>query len=434
MASIKFIVKTKKNPSFIYIRFYHSKSFDITVKSGILINPKHWSNKQQRFKNIADIIPDKDLISKRIDEIRSHISSKYTKAYSEGEIITKLWMQNTIDRFNNRPKDGNDFETYFVPFIEKWIEESKTRINISTGKKINNKTIQKYYTTVKRIKELEVKHKFRLKHSDIGLHFHKLFVNYLVIDENYGNSTIEKYISQIRTFCREAEVEGYKVNPEYKSRKFSFRRNKPLDPYLNKEEINKIYNLNKLDDRLDNIRDLFIIGLWTGLRVSDFKQLKRMNIIKDDIVVASTKKTGVPVRIPIHHQVREVLNKRNGEIPHINVSEKALENLFNREVKNLAKLANITDPILGDKRDSETNRDVRGVYPKNELISSHICRRSFVSNHYGNLPNQSIMAITGHSSEKQLLDYVKISNENHIEKVRKYWEDEENKKLNLKIV
>ena len=74
------------------------------------------------------------------------------------------------------------------------------------------------------------------------------------------------------------------------------------------------------------------------------------------------------------------------------------------------------------------------MYPKYQLVSSHICRRSFVTNHYGEIPNQTIMAITTHASEKVLLDYVKISNDSHIETVRELWKNEEKEKSNLQIV
>lgn len=424
MASIRFFVKTKKDPSSIYIRFYHSKKFDVTVKSGILINPKHWSNKQQGFKNIAETIPNREVITDRIKDFKSHIISEYNVDYFEGEIIDRVWLQKLVDKFNNRPTEGADYETYFIPFAEKWIEESKTRINTDSGKQISVSTIRKYNTTIKRLNEFELMHTTKLKHSDIGLKFHQEFVSFCV-DKKYGNSTINKFISQIKMFCREAEAEGCKVNHQYKSRKFSFKREKPLDPYLTVVEIDKIYNIKIEDSRRDAIRDLFIVGLWTGLRVSDFKELNRMNIVGNDIVVASTKKTGVPVTIPIHHQVKNILNKWNGELPVISINGKSLENLFNREIKKITKLAGIVQPILGYKRDKKINRNVRGIYNKNELVSSHICRRSFVSNHYGKIPNQAIMAITGHASEKQLLEYVKLSNQEHIEEVRKYWMEEQ---------
>src|SRR5690554_3544986 len=263
MASIKFIVKGKKTVSNLYVRFYHSKEFDHTVKTGLLINANQWNNKSQRFKNVSEKIIDKSKIIEHTNNIKKLIVSEYNQAQSEGELISKLWLQNVLDHYNNRPKDGNDFEIYFTSFVEKWIEESKTRINLSTGQIIDIKTIRKYNTTLSRLKDFEKFSNMRLKHIDIGLDFHKDFVSYLSIEGRYGGTTIEKYISQIKMFCREAEICGYKINPQFKSRKFTFKREKPLDPYLNIEEINKIFHLEIEDDTLSKIKDLFIIGLWT---------------------------------------------------------------------------------------------------------------------------------------------------------------------------
>jgi len=437
MASIKLIVKTSKDPVELYVRlFYISKNKkrnDLFAKSGILIKKKWWSNKKQNFNAVSENFP-KQKIFLQINKLKDYIMNEFNDSFSNGETIDSIWLKNILNNFNKRPKtESENYNIYFIPFVTKYIEDSKNRVNLSTGKKINKRTIQKYNTTLERLKEFEKKYNLRLLHKDIGLSFHSKFVGFLSINGNYGATTIEKYISQIKTFCREAEVQGCEINPEFKSRRFSFRRQKPLDPYLTVEEITKIFELKIADDRLDNIRDIFIIGLWTGLRVSDFKQLKRVNIVDNNILIASTEKTLAPVVIPIHTQVKSILNKRNGEMPKINIGVKSWENLFNKKVKELCKEAGITEIILGDKRDKKTNRNVRGLYPKYKLVSSHICRRSFVSNHYGKLPNQSIMAITTHASEKQLLEYVKIGNEQHVEAVRKYWE-EERKKSNLKIV
>ncbi len=431
MASIKFITKGKKNPSHFYLRFFHSKDFDLTVKTGLLINPHYWNNKHQRFKTLADEIPDQAIITEYIEQLKGHIVSEYNKSYTNGEIITNQWLNYVVDRFNNRPKDGADYETYFVPFVERWIEESKERVNVASGKIINKRTIRKYNTTVTRLKEYEKKYNLRLRHSDISLRFHQSFIAYLV-SKAYGNSTIEKYISQIKTFCREVGVAGLNINPEYKSRRFSYRRNKPLAPYLNKEEIQSIFNLKIKNKTLDKVRDLFIVGLWTGLRISDLKEQKRMQIVGDDILISQTQKTLAPATIPIHPQVRGVLNKRNGKLPIFKLTPTALEILFNKKIKIICEKAGITKEIIGDKRDKGINRDVRGIYPKFELVSSHICRRSFVTNHYGDIPNRAIMAITTHSSEKQLMDYNKISQDQYVEMVRAHWKKED--LSNLKIV
>ncbi len=431
MASIRFEIKSKKNPSHLFIRFYHSKDFEAMTKTGILISPNHWNNKLQRFKSIAVSIADKEEITERLNGLKNFIISEYNKSYNKGEIISKPWLDSRVNKFNNRPTHENDTSVFFLPFVDKFINESKTRINPDTGKQLDIKTIRKYNTTLTRLKEFETKHKTKLKHIDIGFDFFQNFVSFLSIDCGYKKTTMNKYISQIKMFCNEVKIKGYNYNPEYESRRFYVKRGKIIDTYLNKHEIAKIYKLSFENERVDKIRDLFIIGLWTGLRVSDFSELERMKISGNNILISSTDKTNAPVRIPIHPQIKQILNKRKGKLPSFNLTPKSLENLFNKEVKNICKDAEITQNIIGDLRNRETNRDIRGIYPKYKLISSHTCRRSFVTNHLGVLPDKAIMTITTHSSIEQLHKYDKKTSEEYIEEVRKHWEEEQNSKLKV---
>lgn len=431
MASIRFIVKGKKNPSYLYVRFYHSKDFDETTKSGMLINPNHWNNKLQRFKSIAEHIPDKETIMNRLEDLKNHIRVAYNHSYQKGELINKNWLEKAINKFNNRPTHFNDEEVFYIPFVENYIEESKTRINPNSGKPLDIKTIRKYKTTLERLKEFEAKHKVRLKHIDIGLTFFKDFISFLSIDGKYKKTTMNKFISQIKMFCNEVKVKGYNYNPEYESRRFYVKRDKTIDTYLNKEEINRVFELSIEDERQDKIRDLFIIGLWTGLRVSDFSELERMKIAGNNILISATEKNDAPVKIPIHPQIKHILNKRNGALPRFNLTPKSLENLFNKQVKVICKNAGITQEIIGDLRNKETNRKERGIYPKYKLIASHTCRRSFITNHLNVLPDKAIMTITTHSSIEQLHRYNKKTSEEYIEQVRKHWEDEQKAKLKV---
>lgn len=432
MASVRFEAKGKKNPSHLYVRFYHSKDFDETTKSGILINPVHWNNKHQRFKSIADEIPDKDEITEDLENLKVFIISNYNQSYKRGELISKDWLDEKVNKFNNRPTHENDTSIFFVPFVTKFIEDSYTRINPATGKPIEIPTIRKYGTTLKRLQDYETKYKTKLKHIDIGFKFFKKFVSFLSIDGGYKQTTINKYISQIKMFCDEVKVKGYKHNPEYESRRFYVKRGKVIDTYLNEEEINKIFELEIENERLDKIRDLFIVGLWTGLRVSDFSELDRLQISGNNILISSTEKTNAPAKIPIHPQIKSILGKRNGELPRFTLTPKSLENLFNKKVKEICKDAGIINDTIGDLRNKDTNRDERGIYPKYKLISSHTCRRSFITNHLGVLPDRAIMTITTHSSVEQLHRYDKKTSEEYIEDVRRHWEAEKSK--NLKIV
>lgn len=129
------------------------------------------------------------------------------------------------------------------------------------------------------------------------------------------------------------------------------------------------------DDGLNKIRDLFIVGLYTALRISDFSEIERLKIVSNNILIRSTVKNIAPVKIPIHPKIKSVLTKRSSELTEFNLTPKSLENLFNKEIKNLCQEAKIDEEIMGGLGSKHTNRKERGTYPKWKLISPHTCRR-----------------------------------------------------------
>lgn len=239
----------------------------------------------------------------------------------------------------------------------------------------------------------------------------------------FNGTNIQKYLNIIKGTCRDAKTQNIEVNPEFEHKSFSFKREKTHDTYLNIEEINKIYNLDlSNNERLDNVRDWLIVGVWTGLRISDMKRLTAINSNNGTISI-KTEKTSASAVIPIHHNVKAILDKRKGNFPRPISDPK-----FNEYIKEVVSKAEITEMIYGGKSievklpsGEKAYRKKNDYYPKNELISSHTCRRSFATNHYGKLPNKTIMAITTHSSEVQFEKYLKQSHLEHIEKFKELW-------------
>lgn len=418
MASIKFNIITKGNPSNLNIRFYHGREIDCNAKSDILIDPKLWSNKMQNLKPAVDQRL-KNLYQTQIENLKKEITLQFNKDYSEGALINSKWLTNTVKTIHKRPIGENDYSMFFVPFIEKYADESENRINLKTGKKIAARTIQKYRTTIKQIKAFENTLKLKLKLTDINLEFHKKFTNYLKLEQNYSNTLIEKIISQIKGFIREAKEMGYEINDEIESKKFTFNRDETIDTYLNTDEIDLIFKLDLSDNEsLDNVRDIFIIGLWTGLRISDLNRIDQFHFSNNSIKIIETQKTGSTVEIPIHPMVKEILKKHNNELPRI-ISEQK----FNNYIKKVCELAGIDEMVLGSVKNAETNRKEKGYFEKFKLITSHTARRSFATNHYGKIDDRTLMAITTHKSVSQFHKYIKTTQKEYADRLAKYWNE-----------
>ncbi len=432
MATVNYLVKGKKYYSNILLRFKDGRRFDLTTSTDIKIDPRHWSKARQKVKLIAGNAS-KDAINKHLDKLETFIINEFNLDNMEGVFIDIKWLKKKIAKYFNRPIDELEMDkVYFIAFVENFIQIAPSRIVKGKNKVVSEGTIKKYKTTLHKLNEYEKRYMTKVKFTDLNLTFYDKFIHLLNKEQNISMGTIGNYIKTIKTIAREAKLQGLPVHEHINHPKFFGPSSKAISIYLKDTEINTIYNHNfSTNERLDNARDLFIIGLRTGLRVSDFLRLKQTNI-KEGYFEIETKKTGQNVIIPMHPQVKATLKKRDG-FPH-----KISDQKFNLYIKEISKEVGLIQKVEGSKINSETKRKVQGMYPKHELVTSHICRRSFASNLYGKLPNMVIMAITGHQTEAQFLKYIKITPKENAQKLHEYWqkqqEENSHESLTMKIV
>lgn len=425
MATVNYRIsdKAKKDPTKIYVRFKDA-GIDIETPTNIPVFRRHWSAKKQSVKSASDSDDYRDSVNKQLSELKAKIFSKYNEDQHNGITLNTQWLKDVILVFHNKhTSTASDKEVFLTSFGNFYAEKSKERINPRTGKKLSKRTYQDYQNSVTKIEDYETKIGKKIRLDKVSLIFHKLFTDYLRENQLLGENTIGGIIDNIKVLMRDAEKYGYKVCPDYKSREFISPSAKTTDIYFNETEINKIKNHSfELNGYLDNARDWLIIGLWTGLRISDFLKLKRSDY-NDGFIQNNNFKTGIPVIIPIHHDVQTILDKRNGELP-----REISDQNFNDYIKTVAEKVGITEMIEGSKMvkiekldKTEVSRKVLSKYRKCELVTSHICRRSFATNLYGKIDTLTIMKITGHTTEKQFLDYVKITPKEYAERLKLLW-------------
>jgi integrase len=154
-------------------------------------------------------------------------------------------------------------------------------------------------------------------------------------------------------------------------------------------------------------RNKFLLGAYTALRVSDFNYLRNINISSGYFRV-TTKKTGASVVIPIHPAIHKMMEEG------FDISTPISEQKINTHIKEVARLAGITQPVEATKL--VNHRAVVDWWPKCDVITTHTARRSAATNMYkAGIPTISIMRITGHTTEKSFMKYIKITNEENAE-------------------
>lgn len=433
MATVNFkINQTKKDLTKIYVRL-REKGIDLEIPIGITINKNHWNQNKQEIKNVADADHYRIKTNTILKKLEARIFSRFNDATSVGENITQQWLKDVVSEFQNKPTSTTiNAQIYLTDFAETFIEASRSRKNLKTGKPIKRRTIQDYENVNGKLKRYENLVGQKIKMDAVNIIFHTTYVKHLREKEHLGENAIGGQISIIKQFLRDAEIQEIKVHPAHRSKQFYAPSFKPKDIYFNETDIELIKNHSFIkDSNLDNARDWLIIGLWSGLRVSDLLKITKRDILKLGFIDNSNFKTDIKVKIPIHPDSQAILDKRGGEFPKSLPPQK-----FNTFIKDVAKEVGFIEIIDGEKMmpvvDKDGNeihddegkkmyRKTNGSFHKYELVSSHICRRSFASNLYGKIDTLTIMKITGHTTEKQFLDYIKITESIHAERLADLW-------------
>lgn len=426
MATGSYRIKTTNDVNSIYYRFKQGVQFDVEISTGLQVPLGRWSSTKQQILPTIDV--DFKNINLKLKEFDLFVNKEFNDSKISGKkiLISGKWIKERMDLYfknGSKSKTVNE-QVFFVDFITKFIEDSPLR-KTKKNTPIKKRTIQDYQTTLNKIEDFEKYIGEKVNLDAVDLNFHTLFLDYLETVAVLNPNTIGGYIDNIKLFCRSALLKKHVISMEFKDSQFYTPSNSTQDIYLKEEEIINIYKTKYAQDYLDNARDWFIIGLRTGLRVSDLLHLSRKSI-DDGFIELRNKKTDYPVIIPLHSNVSEILDKRNGEFP-----RKISDTNFNLYIKEVAKIAGLTEITYGGKiselsieiqgKKKTIHRKVVGEYPKHELVSSHICRRTFATLLYGKIETLTIMKITGHQTEKQFLDYVKITPKEYAEKLKAYW-------------
>lgn len=404
MATINFFIKGNKDPSTIYVRFRHGRNHDYTKSIKKLISPKDWSdNKKLPHPRNTEL---KNLTVK-IEKLSRKISDGFNE--SDLDEIDGQWLENLIDVFNKDPNANNKeirLQSDLISNnIENLINSASSRENGKGGFGLSKSRINSY-KNLKRI-FLEFQGSRRLKIRDVDMKLGRDFLSWMLNEKGYAESYSRKKIDDLKTVCNDAQIQGISVNSQLRKVKGGKSKN-PFIVYLSVEELNKIKQYDYKEDHLKNAVKWLLLGCDIGQRGGDLLNITEKNFVRleqMEVIELTQQKTGKLVTIPILPTTKELIKT--------GLPKKITPQKFNEYLKKICELAEIDEVIEGSlvpesmkKESKQDKRKVVGHYQKWKLISSHVCRRTFATNHYGILPTPLIMQITGHSSEKMLLNYI----------------------------
>ena len=416
MASINFLYRSTKDKSNLSLRLlfrYNGKDYVFGSKTKLEVEKTYW-NKQHKKKSKDITITNKQTeINIELNKIENHILGAFNSA--DPDKVNKEWISAQVDLYYNPTQKEKTIPIDLINYIDFYIDYRKDEVKKTSLKKFN---VIKH-----KLQKLEKFRKKQILILDINNDFKNEFVSYCK-NELYSQNTIQRELAIIKTFCIHARFLGLETHYQLDSLRLDKAKVEKI--YLTFDELSRIEEINsdELTVSLDNAKDWLIISCYSGQRISDFMRFTENQIRIEEgkhFLEFTQMKTSKLTTIPIHPKILEILKKRNGKFPYRISDQK-----YNDYVKEVCKLAGLNELVKGSKMletkiGSKTFRKQEGLYKKYELVTSHIGRRSFATNFYGEIPTTYLINITNHSSEAMFLNYIGKSNKDLAKETFKYF-------------
>jgi Phage integrase SAM-like domain len=184
-----------------------------------------------------------------------------------------------------------------------------------------------------------------------------------------ASSTYNKRMKHLRQFLKAAKVEvTIKLRKVRKKQIIALtldelQQLRAVDVTLHKDLLSHPY--------LQRAKDMFLLGCYTALRISDLKRINPTNSA-DGFIKLTTTKNNELFNMPIVPEAKEILECYNYRAPAISEQE------VNRSIKKVCELAGINK--LVEVTEDVGGRESTKTIPKYQLITSHVAGKTFITN------------------------------------------------------
>lgn len=276
----------------------------------------------------------------------------------------------------------------------------------------SEKTLQNYQKLEVKLKQFEEKKRITITVDNLNEELYLEFMDYVrsIVDRIntvWGEQkTFKAVLNEIR---RKYKIHVFNpANELAKSDKVNSQTEDRI--YFNFDHVQKIIDYQPKTESLQNTKLILLTLLLSGCRYSDvFKIVPEYeyneNGVKFRYARFIDQKTDKDIIVPILAPLEQAY-KANGGKPPYRISDVK----FNQYVKDLCALAKLKDEVKLSYTDSygKTQYETKKFF---EFVTSHVGRRSFITNLINFVPITILTKITGHSIKDKsiIFSYNKIS-------------------------
>lgn len=450
MATSFFLMTTeKKGNATLFVRLQSRKhGINYKVASGLEVDIQAWNKSKKSNITLNNYREANPELTIKTDTIKRNLDATLKR----NTPITKEEMREIIDavvfaeareaqKKRNEEKARAEAEKSRMTlnkFIDMYTEQISTGARqTDSGRNYAPSTVKTIKNAIKQFTLFQEETKRIYDFNDIDMKFYYDYTSFLK-GKQYSINSVGKCVREIKAILRAAEAEGYHTNAMWKDKRFKGTRVEVDSIYLTREELKKMMavNLSKMSPGYAQARDIFMVGVWTAQRISDYNNIKKEDfdtlkknvmreapdpenpavmkawIEQEEITYLNIRqqKTGAKVTIPCNSELKAIMERYDYQLPHLE------DQVINRYIKEIAAAAGLTDEVEIETTKGGTPKKER--FKKYELVHSHTARRTGATLMYlAGIDLYDIMKITGHTTPAMLKKYIKADSLEVVEKL-----------------
>jgi len=341
------------------------------------ILPEQWNTTTGKACGSGSAIAN---INRQLDLVRSNITVYYNQLMTSQGYATPQKLKNMILGVEGK-------EHTIIYYFEKHNEQYKLKVGTST----TWTTYTKYELTKNRLIEFLDK-KYNVKDillREFSTALLQDFYLFLRSAHGSGNNNAMKNLQRLRAVFKYIFTTGYdEFRDPYLGFKMSFEKHSR--EYLEKKEIDIIYNKKFASKSLERVRDIFIFSCYTGLSYSDIADLKTENIrmaFDNNLwIMGERNKTKVKFNVRLLDIPKDIISKYSKKCNNGNLLPCITNQKMNEYLKEIAQICGI-----------------------NKNITFHVARHTFATLCLTEgVPIESVSKMLGHTDIRTTQIYARI--------------------------